>query len=81
MSQIMRNLQSPVRKIYCRLCSNKCVFLLAKDLKTLPGHDQTEVGENGVTLSGGQKARISLARAIYQVLKEIILTGSHKGGS
>ncbi|CAB3994460.1 multidrug resistance-associated 7-like [Paramuricea clavata] len=45
---------------------------LEEDLKILPAYDQTEVGENGVTLSGGQKARISLARAVYQE-KEIYL--------
>lgn len=31
----------------------------------MPEGDQTLVGDRGVSLSGGQKARISLARALY----------------
>lgn len=42
------------------------------DLQDLPAGDQTEIGERGITLSGGQKARINLARAIY-ARKDIIL--------
>uniref|UniRef100_A0A3P9JS00 ATP-binding cassette sub-family C member 10 n=1 Tax=Oryzias latipes TaxID=8090 RepID=A0A3P9JS00_ORYLA len=38
---------------------------LQDDLSILPKGDKTEVGENGVTLSGGQKARLALARAAY----------------
>ncbi|SCV00147.1 LAME_0G07822g1_1 [Lachancea meyersii CBS 8951] len=38
---------------------------LSADLATLPKGDQTLVGEKGISLSGGQKARLSLARAVY----------------
>ena len=38
---------------------------LEADLKLMPAGDRTEIGERGVTLSGGQKARLSLARAVY----------------
>ncbi|KAA6388849.1 MAG: ABC transporter ATP-binding protein [Streblomastix strix] len=41
------------------------VCALKQDFETLPAGDQTAIGEKGVNLSGGQKARIQLARAVY----------------
>ncbi|EEY56181.1 ABC transporter-MRP [Phytophthora infestans T30-4] len=38
---------------------------LTADLASLPAGDSTEIGERGMNLSGGQKARIALARACY----------------
>lgn len=38
---------------------------LERDMELLQDGDQTKVGEKGIALSGGQKARICLARAAY----------------
>ncbi|PBK89786.1 P-loop containing nucleoside triphosphate hydrolase protein [Armillaria gallica] len=46
---------------------------LERDLTLFDAGDQTEVGEKGLTLSGGQKARVTLARAIYSKADIILL--------
>ncbi|XP_045510491.1 probable multidrug resistance-associated protein lethal(2)03659 isoform X2 [Colias croceus] len=44
----------------CKVCA------LERDISLFPHGDKTIVGERGVSLSGGQRARINLARAIYK---------------
>ncbi|GMI15445.1 hypothetical protein TrVE_jg3537 [Triparma verrucosa] len=46
---------------------------LDKDFTRLPHGDQTIIGDRGVNLSGGQKARIGLARAIYAKTDVVLL--------
>jgi ATP-binding cassette subfamily C (CFTR/MRP) protein 10 len=46
---------------------------LGPDLSILAHGDETFVGENGITLSGGQKTRLALARACYAADKDVYL--------
>ncbi|XP_014851229.1 PREDICTED: multidrug resistance-associated protein 4 isoform X5 [Poecilia mexicana] len=39
---------------------------LKRDMDLMPGGDLVMVGDRGVNLSGGQKARVALARAVYR---------------
>ncbi|KAJ3554652.1 hypothetical protein NM688_g2996 [Phlebia brevispora] len=46
---------------------------LRRDLEIFDAGDMTEIGEKGITLSGGQRARIALARALYSQASLILL--------
>ncbi|XP_013196145.2 ATP-binding cassette sub-family C member 4 [Amyelois transitella] len=51
------------RSRYMEVCN---VCALERDISLFPHGDKTVVGERGVSLSGGQRARINLARAVYK---------------
>ncbi|KAG6809740.1 hypothetical protein H0H92_014907 [Tricholoma furcatifolium] len=46
---------------------------LRVDLEVLEGGDQTEIGTRGISLSGGQRARVALARAVYSRARWVVL--------
>ena len=53
--------------IYDDVWYNKVIdaCCLRRDLSLLPNGDMTMIGERGINLSGGQKTRLDLARAVY----------------
>jgi ABC-type multidrug transport system fused ATPase/permease subunit len=46
---------------------------LMPDMANFPHGDLSQIGENGIGLSGGQKARVALARAVYSEAKILLL--------
>ncbi|KAF7364759.1 ATP-binding cassette transporter abc4 [Mycena venus] len=59
--------RSATRKLFIYQCC------LERDLELWDAGDKNEIGEKGLTLSGGQKARVTLARAIYADAQFILL--------
>ncbi|KAJ4392610.1 hypothetical protein N0V85_006929, partial [Neurospora sp. IMI 360204] len=55
---------------YDRVIEACCLGL---DFEELPKGDLTEVGENGTSLSGGQKSRVAVARALYSKAPLLLL--------
>ncbi|CAG8595915.1 10607_t:CDS:10, partial [Cetraspora pellucida] len=49
------------------------VCALEKDFQIFEDGDMTEIGEKGITLSGGQKMRVALARAVYSRAQHIYI--------
>ncbi|CAM1504527.1 Fc.00g021180.m01.CDS01 [Cosmosporella sp. VM-42] len=49
------------------------VCALKKDLEILTDGDKTELGANGINLSGGQKWRVTLARAVYSRAEILVM--------
>jgi ABC-type multidrug transport system fused ATPase/permease subunit len=56
-----------------RYCRAVCACKLDDDLAILSAGDRTEIGERGVNLSGGQKARVALARCVYSSRPIVVL--------
>lgn len=54
---------NPMHRERYEACLDACA--LRQDLTQLAAGDLSEIGEKGINLSGGQRARVALARTVY----------------
>lgn len=50
-------------RLYEQIVRATCLY---SDIKAMPGGDSYQISDNGTSLSGGQRTRVALARALYQ---------------
>lgn len=62
---------SPYEEARYRKTLEACA--LTQDLAAFKNGDLTNIGENGIGLSGGQKSRVALARAVYSQARILFL--------
>jgi ABC-type multidrug transport system fused ATPase/permease subunit len=62
---------SPYDEIRYKQVLDACA--LVADMANFKHGDLSEIGENGIGLSGGQRARVALARAVYSISKIVLL--------
>lgn len=69
--------ESPLDETFYQEVVDACA--LREDLGYLPKSDMTRVGSKGISLSGGQKSRLALARAVFARKELLILDDVFSG--
>lgn len=67
----MLDQQTAIDETWYRTVVHACA--LDVDIRSFPDEDRTIIGTNGLTLSGGQKHRLALARCVYARRDVVIL--------
>ena len=67
---------APAHALFYRFREIIRACCLEPDLEMFPNGEETEIGEKGINLSGGQKARVSLARAAYSNADIVLMDDS-----
>ncbi|KAH9920031.1 multidrug resistance-associated ABC transporter [Epithele typhae] len=68
--------ENDAKRVSLRFRSVVKACCLEPDLAMLSHGEETEIGEKGINLSGGQKARVSLARAVYSGAEIVLMDDS-----